>query len=352
MGYGKSLSENVLFTVNDAWKLIFICLFVVLGLIFLFTWRKIGFSAFLQKTECWIPLLLGTTLISFILLVQFMQVNYPMDRVGMYLVPLFILTFGLLLQKFLFTKWSLFLLLLFPISFVFKMNLNTSIFSPEDRIHQTFYQKIQNLVQANDVISADYVSQASYAYLSRSEKIPHVATDYLPNDTLSRGDFHISWVEKLNWPNYSCILFDPISGTRLYKRKAIFEKRLVLDTVIQILKSKKRIIPIMQFNLSSFANKLLQTSIEGCVELDKYCLDLNLRHDIQPQKGKVRRTDNTRFNWYFGRKTNYRFQYPTHLIYILPEDHYLYIRFYNDDLNEVNLPMIRVKIYALTKKFK
>ncbi|WP_300358058.1 hypothetical protein [Fluviicola sp.] len=349
---GKSISKNVLFTDNHSLKFISLFLLFILFFIFMYTWRKTGFVFFLQKTEFWIPALFGSTLVSFILLAQFMDLNYPMDRVGMYLVVLFILTFGLLTEKYPFTKWSLLLLLWFPLSFVFKMNLNTSVFSPEDRIHKTFYQKIILEVPDSTSISADYVSQASYAYLTRKEKIPHIAVDYLPEDTLSKGDYHISWIEKLEWPGYSCLLYDPVSGTRLYKRTIPFKTHVILDTLIYPKKSKESVIPLVDFDLRRFTNQLIQTSVEGNVQLDKYCLDLNLRHEIQSRKEQIRRTDNTRFNWYFGRKTAYRFRYPNHRILVLPEDRFLHIRFYNDDLNKVNLEAIRVKIVVVTEKFK
>lgn len=345
---GKSISKSVLFTDSYSLKFTFLFLFLILGWFFLVNWKKTSFAAFIQKSECWIPALFGFALISFVVLAQFMQVNYPMDRVGMYLVPLFILTFGLLVQKIPIARWSLLLLLWFPVSFVYKMNLNTSVFSPEDRIHRSFYQKIAGQVQADDVLSADYVSQASYAYLTRNEKIPHIATDYLMSDTLSRGDYHISWVDKLNWPGYSCVLYDQVSGTRLYKRSENVEKQLILDTLIQQITTKQVVIPVLHLNLKPYSNQLIQTYVDGTISLNKYCLDLNLRHEIQSSSGD-RRTDNTRFNWYFGRKTNYRFHYPNHLISVLPEDRFLHIRFYNDDLNEVTLTAVRVKIYAVTK---
>ncbi|WP_430405665.1 hypothetical protein [Fluviicola sp.] len=345
---GKSLAQNVLFTDTDFLKFIFLFLILILVLIFLINWRKTGFLNFIQKPECWIPALFGFALISFVVLARFMQVNYPMDRVGMYLVPLFILSFGLLVQKIPIAKWSLLLLLWFPVSFVYKMNLDTSVFSPEDRIHRTFYEKIADQVQTDDVISADYVSQASYAYLTRKEKTPHVATDYLTTDSLSRGDYHISWVDKLNWSGYSCLLYDQVSGTRLYKRTGKVEKQLILDTLIPQLKSNQSVISLLSLPLEGYSNQLIQAFIDGSVQLDKYCLDLNLRHEIQSVTGE-RRADNTRFNWYFGRKTDYSFHYPNHFISILPEDRFLHIRFYNDDLNEVTLKAVRVKIVAVTK---
>ena len=346
---GKSLTRNVFFNDHETWKYLFLLLFLVLIVLFFLYWKKAGFKPFIRYVEFWIPGLFGLTLITSVLLAKVMHVNYPMDRVGMYLVPVFILSFSLLVQKQRILRWSLLLLLWFPCSFLAKLNLNTSIFSPEDRIHRSFYREMLRKIPVDATISADYVSQANYAYLSRREKIPHLVTDYLLTDSLSRGDYHISWVEEITHPGYTCLLRDPVSGTRLYRRISTEKKQLLLDTVLSIRKSSNEVIPILDFDLSSFAGELIQTQIDGRVSVNPYCLDLNLRHEILSRDKLLRRTDNTRFNWYFGRKTKYGFHYPNHPVLVLPNDQFLHICFYNDDHHEVNLTEIRVKIFRLTK---
>lgn len=347
---GKSISKNVFFSESEVFKYLFAFWITFIIAKLLSQTKSNGIRKMADDLSRWIPAMFIVVLFSIVISSKVLDVNYPMDRVGMYLVPLFILSVGLSIQNLKTLRWSLLALLWFPVSFVLKMNLDTSVFSPEDRIHQNFYRQMLREIPSDATISADYVSQASYAYLTRKEKTPHVATDYLFEDSLSRGDFHISWVEQLNWPGYSCILEDPVSGTRLYKRNTADEKRVILDTVITTVKSGNAMIPILDVDLSAFTGKLIQTTIDGEVRLDKYCLDLNLRHEIASLKGELRRTDNTRFNWYFGRKTDYRFHYPNHPFYVLPEDRFLHIRFYNDDHNLVNLSGIHVKILAVTKK--
>lgn len=322
---GKSLSKTVLFSEADSWKYVFGILLLLLTGIFIRNWAKSGLKANSTDPAFWTAGLLIITLFAFVILANFMQVNYPMDRVGMYLVPLFILSFGLSLQKIRVAKWSILLLLWFPLSFVFKMNLDTSVFSPEDRIHR---------------------------YLTREEKTPHLATNFTEADSSTRGDYHLLWMGELSWPHYKCILVDPVSKTRLYKRTMTFESKTVLDTTITIRKNKNGMIGILNLDLTPYSNQQIQTTIEGSISLNNYCLDLNLRHEITNSTGEIRRTDNTRFDWYFGRKTHYRFVYPNHLMPILPEDRILHIRLYNDDLNEINLAGIRVKIVAVTEKFR
>lgn len=347
---GKSISKNIFFSESEVLKYVLVFWIALIAVKLRRRWKNSGLKNVVFDPSWWIPLLFVLALLSIEISSKILDVNYPMDRVGMYLVPLFILSVGFSIQQAPVLRWCLLLLLWFPLSFVLKMNLDTSVFSPEDRIHKSFYREILREVPSDASLSADYVSQASYAYLTRKEKTPHLATDYLPEDSLSRGDYHISWVEELNWPGYSCILQDPISGTRLYKRKIPAKKQVILDTIITAVKNSNAMIPVLDINLGSFTGKLIQTTIDGSVQLDKYCLDLNLRHETESQKGVLRRTDNTRFNWYFGRKTDYRFHYPNHSFLVLPEDRALHIRFYNDDHHTVNLSGIHIKILAVTKK--
>lgn len=347
---GKSISKNIFFSESEVLKYVLVLWIAFIALKLRSRWKNSGLKNLVFDPSWWIPLLFTITLLSIEISSKILGVNYPMDRVGMYLVPLFMLSVGFSIQQAPVLRWCLLLMLYFPISFAFKMNLDTSVFSPEDRIHRSFYREILRKVPTDASLSADYVSQASYAYLARKEKIPHVATDYLPEDSLTRGDYHISWVEALNWPDYSCMLQDPVSGTRLYKRNALSKKQVVLDTVITRVKSKNSVIPVLDINLNDFIGEHVQTTIDANIQLDKYCLDLNLRHEIESQKGAFRRIDNTRFNWYFGRKTGYRFHYPNHPFLVLQEDRVLHIRFYNDDHNTVNLSGIHVKILVVTKK--
>lgn len=344
---GKSLTENVFFSTNELWKYFILILFCAFFILFLRSWKNAGLKDFICKDKCWIPGLFGVTLISLVLMARLMNVNYPMDRVGMYLIPLFILVFGLLFQDLRSLRWSLLLLLWFPLSFVYKLNLNTSVFSPEDRIHRAFFEKIQKTVPGDASISADYVSQASYAYLSRQQKIPHIVTDFIPTDSLTRGEYHISWVDELNWTNYTCLFQDPVSKTRLYKRNTPFQKILLLDTFLYQIKSNQAVIPVLSVDLRSFTGQYLQTIVDGEVQLGSYCLDLNLRHEIQHEIGELRRSDNTRFNWYFGRKRGYQFHYPNHPIFVQPGDKSLLIQFYNDDLKQIHLSRIHLKVYRI-----
>lgn len=347
---GKSISKHVFFSESEVFKYLIVFWITFITVNLFLELKNNGLRKMTTDLSWWIRALFITVLFGIAISSKILDVNYPMDRVGMYLVPLFILSVGFSIQNDKILRWLLFALLWFPLSFAVKMNLDTSVFSPEDRIHQSFYREILREVPNHASISADYVSQASYAYLARKEKIPHVATDYLPEDSLSKGDYHISWVKELNWPGYSCILQDPVSGTRLYKRNALIEKQVILDTIIPAVKSKDVVIPVLDVDLSDFTSRQVQTIIDGRVQLDKYCLDLNLRHEIESEKGEFRRTDNTRFNWYFGRKTAYQFYYPNHPFLVMPEDRILHIRFYNDDQHTVNLSGIHVKILAVNKK--
>src|SRR5690554_7543724 len=84
---------------------------------------------------------------------ELMHVNYPEDRVAMYLVTLFLLMMGFVLNEIKAMNWMLVGMLFFPIVMIPKTNLSTSIFSPDDRMAQTFFDEVQKHVDSYSTIS-------------------------------------------------------------------------------------------------------------------------------------------------------------------------------------------------------
>lgn len=345
---GKSLGINVFFYNGDPLKYAILVLLIFFLAMFLFNWRKTGFVPFLFQSQFWLPALLLLCLVSFELMAKVMKVNYPMDRVGMYLVPLFIIVLGLSVQAVRPLKWTLLLLVWFPLSFVWKMNLKTTIFSPEDRMREGFYQKLVNNVSPTETVSMDYVQHACYAYMSRREKTPHLAIERSP-DSLSLGDYHVSWIEELVHPDYTCIYTDPVSKTRLYKRKRRSNRTLIMDTTIVSIRSQELRIPFAELQLNGKYTQL-QTVVEASIGLKKYSLSLNLTHEILRKDSTTSLFQPSRFDWYFGRKQNYGFNYPNQVFRITPEDEKLSVFMMNNDFREVQLSKIRIRIYSISAK--
>lgn len=168
---GKSLSKNVLYTESEIVKYGILLLIVILSLVFIHKFLR-GAKDFIYSLPFWAFSLFVLALLSAEVMVYALDVNYPQDRVAMYLVILLILSLGGLLSEIKGLKWLLLLLLWFPISFIGKVNLKSTIFSPEDRLSNSFFKEIQSLISKDDFISSDYVGHFCYAYhaLQRTPK--------------------------------------------------------------------------------------------------------------------------------------------------------------------------------------
>ncbi len=342
---GKSLSKNVFFTEHIVWKYIFIALFVLVLTLLVFSLIRQNFKQFLFNEKTWVSVVFGGSVIAAVVMAVFMDVNYPMDRVGMYLVPLFILVLGITLSENKILRWLLLALLWFPISFVAKLNLYTSVFSPEDRIHPEFYVAIKNTVKDGEQFSSDYVMHAIYAYSARQDKEQHLLTEFY-GDTLALGTYHLSWMGNAPSPNYIPVLKDKYTVTTLFKRIKEPKRILIKDTVIRSVTSKELCIPLFELKLNKNIT-LVQTDVQGTVNLEKPFLGLNLTHEIFEKDSVARFLQPTRFDWYFGSKSMYKFRVPNQPLVINPTDETLLISMRNNGFQNVILRNVRIKIYAV-----
>jgi hypothetical protein len=342
---GKSLAKNIFFTENDWILTLYLLCFVIILLVLLVETRKMGLKKIVQADFLVFPVLLFLSLAASVFMTKFMDVNYPMDRAAMYMVPLFIFTFGILLTRINFLKYLTFLLLWFPLSFIAKANLNTSVFSPEDRIHRAFYQQIRKLIKEDDAISSDYVSLTSFAYLNRkSENQIHAFQN--SEDTLTRGEYHISWYKKVKWKDYTCVLSDPISKTKFYKRNKAYQKTKFFDTIIPKIRSKETYIPIAEINIEKFKNKQIQSYFSAQIEIPNGCNSFNLVQNVASQNTKISSSLSSRFNWYFLKKSNKKITFVNQFVQIKEKDSKITLFFVNFENNEVFVNNLKVKLFV------
>ena len=346
---GRSVSENVLFTRSDFIKFGIIILFAALLVVLVVSYLKKGLKEFALSTQFWAFGLLLLSLLGTVLMVNLMDVNYPEDRVAMYLVLLLIISMGSLFSEQRILKWSLLLLLWFPISFVAKINLNTTIFSPKDRIHNSFYHEIQKIVGPNDALTADYVAHLCYSYASRENSKPKMAV-LNDSNSLNGEDFHLaSYYSKIkNWANYKCVISDSITGMKLYQRTSKTRESTLLDSTEKHLKSNETYIPLLEYPLKELPENIkLRVLIEGSISLPTGLLTLDLIEDIIDDNHKSIDYNSTVFHWYFGLKKRYSFNYSRIITASELNDKTLKIYMFNPDLGEVELNNFKIKILGI-----
>src|SRR5690606_28995488 len=131
---GKSVSQNIFFTESGIVKYGLSVIFIIIIVAFFYHLIKKGIKKYILELQFWSTGLFFMCILSFIFMANFMDVNYPQDRVAIYLVILLILSFGGLISELKGLKWLLLTFIWFPISFITKANVNTTIFSPKDKI--------------------------------------------------------------------------------------------------------------------------------------------------------------------------------------------------------------------------
>lgn len=343
---GKSISKTIFFTDSDYLKYLILLFLAVIIIGFLFINKGKSFRENFESNLFWINMLLFSCLTSFVFMAKIMHINYPMDRVGMYLVPVFLLALGATLSH-LRIKWLLLLLIWFPISFVWKMNLNTSIFSPEDRIQSHFMELIERKIENNEIVSMDYVSHLSYAYQQRKKKNSRIAVEY-NGDSLTLGDYHVSWVNEISNQNYKCVYREPVSGTRLYKKTTRNKLNRIAFSYFKMKVGSNEIIDLYDLKISDYwKNKRLKIVVDGKVEMDKKSLNLNLSEQSFEKDSILLKSEIIRFNWYFGNKTNFHFHFENASFLFNKKQFKLKIALENKDRCRVKVKDLFVKIYVI-----
>lgn len=163
-----------------------------------------------------------------ILLNLLMGVNFPQDRIAMYFIPLFILTFGYfashLAQKHLPLRYVASLLVVFPLTFIvlfnFSRTLEWELYPVSHRVFEHF--KAQQL-NSNEplIISGDRLLEMSWGYHNvRSNQImPPFAHNY--RDSLFLSDYVLCHPSNCTAYNqaYTTVYEDP-SRMKLLKRNS------------------------------------------------------------------------------------------------------------------------------------
>ncbi len=348
---GKSVSQTVFFTDSDYIKYALVIVLSILAVVFTVFLFKKAWKEFLLSISFWAFTLFILSLISFALLVRLVDINYPQDRAGMYLILLLILSFGSLLSEQGVLKWTIPLLLWFPVSFLTNVNLNTTIFSPEDRMHRSFYLNSQKMIGRNDILTADYVAHLCYSYASRESLVGKMAV-LNHSDSLIGEEYHLSsaYGNITDWTDYTCVLSDPVTEMKLYKRNQVYVKNSIKDSIYNAIESNEMYIPLIEYKLDEITYKEVQVSIEGSVHLDKGMLTLDIIEELVDKKNVSTGYTSTCFHWYFGKKQNYSFNFSRKITEQEFQNNTLKIYMYNHEMEQVKLYNLRIKVFGLSER--
>lgn len=246
--------------------LVFLLVPVAALVIFL---RKMGFTRSLTGAEMLPFWLLLVNLLAIITLHHFLGVNYPEDRVGLFLFPLTIgaVAFGLNFLITHFNKPALYIILLpflfFPIHFAMSANFSYSTFWSDERIPQRFYDRYEEAVKRDETlptIGGHHIRHLCWAWMN-------IHSDGLANNMqetqFESGNFEFLIATKEEVPawnaQYDSLDFDAFSGLYLLRLKnpIQFENWKVRDIGTAEISSTDEFISLEEQDLSNMTGAVL-----------------------------------------------------------------------------------------------
>lgn len=193
-----------------------------LFLLFRLVLKRVGWSAIRLTAFLLLFNAVGSVLLNWIF-----GINFPENRVGMYYIPLFLITFAGALDEMSTTsknvKFVGLSLLFFPVHLSSHLNLNTTILWPKWHASDVIYNEVlehQRSVGKTLTISAEYLNELGWAYYNfqNNAELQLLQRDPVP-DTLSdlliarSADFDFTTVP------YDTMYFDHANGIYLLNRK-------------------------------------------------------------------------------------------------------------------------------------
>lgn len=311
---GKTLCKYVLFYDADWLKWAIGLTASLIGVLVLILLRRQRFKPFLQRPESWGSYLLVGNVVSILFLAKVMHINYPEDRAAMYFIPLVLLVVGSVLGQFNKLKWLLLALLFFPITFIWHLNLRTSVFTPDQRMSLAFYQEVRKNLRSEDRLCIDPIQQLNWAHFERNYQTqPHFGVAERTFDggydvIISNKVFPLTTAFKRN---YKTLAFDPDNGVIAYRRqKQSIRQPIVTKTIlISPYQGRDEFIDLlrMKTNRNPIGIEFL-LDISGSLTIDTCYRDLQLMTATIDSNGQTAVLHSFNLRWYFGEKKR-RFKY-------------------------------------------
>ncbi|MBL1280876.1 MAG: hypothetical protein COA33_011415 [Fluviicola sp.] len=261
---GKSLSKLVLFSGHLWVKYLLIALLTAFTL--LFFRKKENLSVWAKQPFVLLVCLLFGNIIAILLLARVFSINFPEDRTGMYLVILILLVFFHFLENLKLGKWLQLPLLFFPISLLTHISLDTSIFSPEQRMNHEFYLKVKEQVSEQSSITIYQTMNWNWPYAESHQKTKaSVAQFDNPNSILydvivtRTGVLENEKIPRL----YDTIATHEPSGYIAFKRKENIDKISLNNWEVEDVKTSSDFYTLATINVDDLGGKDLQIDVAG-----------------------------------------------------------------------------------------
>ncbi len=264
---GKTLSKYVLYYDAEWLKWFFILLFLLFFGLLIYLLFKRGFWNQVVKETTILSWFLFGNIVAIFVLAILMKVNYPEDRAGMYFIPLIILLVGFFSHDFPKWRYIQLILLFFPITAILQLNLNTSVFTPDERLDASFYQQVKKSIDTSTTVSVYHTMALNWDLLERqtSDEVkiqPNILNEFSPlYDVIVNKS---SELDSRDLKDYQLLCKDLPSGFVAYKRLKPYQKNIFKSWKIEANESTEEYINLLELkSLDSLRNEDLLIKFAG-----------------------------------------------------------------------------------------
>jgi hypothetical protein len=338
---GESLSMNILFYNQDWFKYLFIALLLLMCAHLIYRWRNVGSLQFFTEPTTVLAWFLLGNLIAIVLMAEILGINYPQDRVGMYLAILFVLLLSSVLYQYKKWHWLMLGMLFFPISFLPRINLSTSVFSPRDRIPEVIFDEVNSQLDAYTTIYVDPIQKLTWSYHSRKLDSPNfilTQEDFSPTSDviLTYSEFYN---DKHPPKNYEVIAYDKESSTIAFKRKSISHKKVIYRLPFEALESQDEYISIFSSDsIDDFRNKKIQFHITAEMSAENKDLDFAFfTYSTYDKAEKNIDYNDLNLRMIYGRKEEFLLNFNYEIDQLKPNENEIRIYIWNPKHEKISL---------------
>jgi hypothetical protein len=351
---GRILVSLTFFHESYDFKYIFLLFYSLLASLGMYSFVIKGAKEFLFSLEgLFYTLLFGNMLLIEILAV-FFKVNYPMDRAAMLLVFFTLITFVLAFQHVRNLKHLIFLLLYFPISFVFKMNLDSSVYQKNHRISPSVKNYLsENLGEQSSYSVAPLIEESSYFAIREAKQArlfymtleSQNLQEVQPSFFLVDPPFHSKKIPSF----YKRTLVDPSSKIEIYKDIRHLKYTAVKDTIIREMSSQNEFLGLVDNLKLSDLSLYHQFKIKmtGEVYFEEEVSDLNLTISLGDSLDKNKYYESNPLSLIAACKKSIDFIWNSPTYKILPGKQNCSIYFWNQEKKNLRYKNVYLTIYKV-----
>jgi hypothetical protein len=268
---GKSLNEYILFLKDDSLIYLYAVLFIVLIYFLIKRLFNIKLKDYFTDQFIIYAVLFFGNLVAILFLANVLNVNYPEDRTAFYLVIPFLLMLFYFIDQFKLTQKIQYLFLIFPIIFLFHLNIHSSAFSPEQRMTDLVYNKVKAQIKSSESLMIYQTMAWNWPFKESFQKEKSSVYN-ISNPDAILTDYIITNTDKFTNKNildyYDTLVYDQANTYIAFKRKVPLKKELLYtSSPLSYGNLAQEFITILEEDsLNRFCGKALQISVAGKLE--------------------------------------------------------------------------------------